>query len=229
MSRFPVNEMAVTELGNGAQTTSRLALPREWCCVDCQYRQICNQVKCHEDLETAMKNPELPEVLAEILQSGKPSKIESVDLDYAFFIAWSWHLKTYGMVTPEIVCEYEDAYPLYQSWSAGEIDYPDDFQSTWWEFYWWPAGGEVAVLRELLERYSSGPRLYSTEIDINPENESFCLKVYPDLHVDVFDSADVRDAVLASIQNSKSEVANELAEIVTELITNEQYLRLNSA
>lgn len=147
------------------------------------------------------------------------------DIEYAFFVAWAWHVKSFGMVTPEIVCDFEIAYSLYTDWSQGKIPYPDDFRAAWWEFYWWPAAGEVSALRELVENYPTSDGLNSAEIEFDLEEETFYLKVRPELHVPAFDSPEVRNAVLESLANGDTSDNSELAGIVIELITNESYLR----
>jgi hypothetical protein len=168
---------------------------------------------------------QLPGVLSQILLSGQPAEMRQDDIEFAFFAAWTWHVKSFGMVTPEIICDFEIAYPLYSDWSQGKIPYPEDFRAAWWEFYWWPAAGELLALRELLEKYPTSEGLYSAEIEFDLEEETFYLKVRPELHVPAFDSPEVRNAVLESLASGDKSDNSELAGIVIELITNESYLR----
>ena len=168
---------------------------------------------------------QIPASLSQILLSGQPADMHPDDIEFAFFAAWTWHLKSFGMVTPEIICDFEIAYPLYAEWSQGKIPYPEDFRVAWWEFYWWPAAGEILALRELLEKYPSSAGLYYTEIEFDVEDETFYLKVRPELHVPAFDSQEVRNALLKSLEIGDFTDQKELTEIVVELITNESYLR----
>ncbi len=167
---------------------------------------------------------QLPGVLSQVLLSGQSAELRQDDIDYAFFAAWTWHVKSFGMVTPEIICDFEIAYPLYSDWSQGKIPYPEDFRVAWWEFYWWPAAGEVLALRELVEKYSTSDGLYSAEIEFDLQEETFYLKVRPELHAPAFDSQEVRNAVVKSLAIGEPSDASELSEIVIELITNENYL-----
>lgn len=171
---------------------------------------------------------QLPASLSQILLTGQPAEMNPDDIEYAFFAAWTWHVKSFGMVTPEIVCDFEIAYPLYLDWRQGKIPYPEDFRVAWWEFYWWPAAGEVLALRELVEKYRASEGLYSAEAEFDLDEETFHLKVRPELHVPGFDSQEARNAVLKSLASVEKSGASELTDIVIELITNERYLRNGS-